>query len=65
MLHGLGGPVTVLGTTYNGQMPALGYLPDAEIAAVLTYVRSAFGNHLSRVTPDDVAKVRLATRSAP
>ena len=61
VLHGLQGPVTVLGTTYNGQMPALAYLSDDEIAAVLTYVRASFGNHLSRIAPEQVAKVRAQT----
>jgi len=58
VLHGLQGPVTVLGTTYNGAMPALGYLSDADIAAVLTYVRASFTAKPSRVTPEQVAKIR-------
>jgi nitrite reductase (NO-forming) len=61
VLHGLQGPVTVLGTTYDGQMPALAFLSDDEIAAVLTYVRASFGNQLSRITPEQVAKVRAQT----
>lgn len=58
VLHGLQGPVTVLGMTYNGQMPALGFLSDDEIAAVLTFVRASFGNSLSRVSGEEVARVR-------
>ena len=46
-------------------MPALGFLSDAEIAAVLTYARASFGNELSRVSPDEVAKVRGQTASTP
>ncbi|HUJ58351.1 MAG TPA: copper-containing nitrite reductase [Kofleriaceae bacterium] len=65
VLHGLQGPVTVRGTTYNGQMPPLGFLSDDEIAAVLTYVRASFGNHLSAVSSDEVAKVRGRTASLP
>src|SRR5262249_54351036 len=61
LLRGLQGPVTVLGTTYNGQMPALGFLSDDEIAAVLTYARSAFGNNLSRVSSEEVARARGQT----
>jgi nitrite reductase (NO-forming) len=65
LLHGLQGPVTVLGMTYNGTMPPLAFLSDNEIAAVLTYVRASFGNSLSRITPDEVSRVRGQTASAP
>jgi nitrite reductase (NO-forming) len=65
VLHGLQGPLVVNGMTYNGQMPALNFLSDAEVAAVLTYARASFGNGLSRISPDEVAKVRGQTASAP
>jgi nitrite reductase (NO-forming) len=65
LLHGLQGPLVVNGMAYNGQMPALNFLSDAEVAAVLTYARASFGNDLSRVNPDEVAKVRGQTASAP
>jgi nitrite reductase (NO-forming) len=61
ILHGLQGPVTVLGQTYNGQMPPLAFLSDDEIAGALTYVRASFGNKLSAVTGTEVAKVRAAS----
>src|SRR5258705_4924492 len=45
VLHGLTGPVEVAGETYSGMMPPWGgVLKDPELAAVLTYVRSAWGN---------------------
>lgn len=63
-LRGLTGPVTVKGQSFNGAMPAWAdVLSDAEIAAVLTYVRSSFGNTASAITPDVVAAQRLATAS--
>ena len=68
VLRGLSGPVTVAGQTFNGAMPAWAdALSDAEIAAVLTYVRSSFGNAAPAVTPDVVAAQRTATvsRTAP
>jgi len=68
VLRGLSGPVTVAGQAFNGAMPAWAdQLSDAEIAAVLTYVRSSFGNVASAVTPDVVAAQRAATasRTAP
>jgi mono/diheme cytochrome c family protein len=62
VLHGAGGPLTVKGSTYNGAMPAFGaQLPDAELAAVLTHVRSQWGNGAAPVTADTVAAVRKET----
>jgi mono/diheme cytochrome c family protein len=64
LLLGLQGPVTVKGQTFNGQMPAWGYgaqnLGDKKIAAVLTYIRSEWGNGGPEVTEADVAAVRKA-----
>ena len=63
-LDGLIGPIEVLGETYPGQVPMTPFrnlLTDEEIAAVLTYVRYAFGNATSAVTADQVAAVRAAT----
>jgi nitrite reductase (NO-forming) len=65
VLHGLQGPLTVDGRTYNGVMPALGFLSDDEVAAVLTYARASFGNHLSRISAADVATVRARQASVP
>lgn len=56
VIKGMNGPLTVGGNTYNGAMPAWkGQLSNAEIAAVLTYVRSAWGNKASAVTEKQVA----------
>ena len=65
VLHGLQGEITVAGATYNSVMlpyGGTGEMNDAEVAAVLTYVRSSFGNSASAVTADEVAAVRAATR---
>jgi cbb3-type cytochrome c oxidase subunit III len=57
--NGLSGKITVNGTTYNGQMPAWkATLSNNDIAAVITYVRSAFGNKASAVTAAQVAAVK-------
>lgn len=61
VLHGLSGPLTVHGKTYNGEMPAWKQLPDQQVAAVLTYVRSSFGNKAPAVTVETVAAVRAET----
>ncbi len=63
VLHGLSGPVTVKGQPYNNVMPPWKSLSDAEMAAVLTYVRSNFGNTADAVTPEEVAAQRAATAS--
>jgi mono/diheme cytochrome c family protein len=64
VMHGMQGPLTVKGTQYNGIMPAGGTgiaMSDAEIAAVLTYVRQSWGNNASAVTAEQVAAERTAT----
>lgn len=62
VLHGATGPLTVKGNTYNGAMPAFGaQLQDAELAAVLTHVRSQWGNSAAPVSADTVAMVRKET----
>jgi len=44
LLHGLSGPLTVKGRTYNNVMPAFhDKLSNEEIAAVITHVRSQWG----------------------
>jgi mono/diheme cytochrome c family protein len=67
LLHGIQGTLTVNGVAYNGVMPNWSSLSDAEIAAVLTYVRSQWGNKGGAV---DVALVsaqraETAARSGP
>jgi mono/diheme cytochrome c family protein len=53
---GLTGPVVVGGKTFDGMMPGW-HLSDADIAAVITYARSSWGNHASPVTSDQVSAV--------
>jgi mono/diheme cytochrome c family protein len=64
VIGGLTGDVEVQGETFSGVMPGWGpTLSDAEIAAVVTYVRSQFGNGASPVDTTLVARVRAATAS--
>ncbi len=59
VLHGITGKLTVKGTAYNGAMPSFkDKLNDAEIAAVLSYVRSNFGNSADKISADTVKTVR-------
>jgi mono/diheme cytochrome c family protein len=62
LLHGLQGELEVKGNKYNGAMPAFGTLADAEIAAVLTYIRSEWGNQALPITAAAVAAQREATK---
>jgi mono/diheme cytochrome c family protein len=56
IVNGHSGPLTVNGKTYNGTMPTWkGQLSNPDIAAVATYIRSAWGNHASGVTEQQVA----------
>jgi glucose/arabinose dehydrogenase/mono/diheme cytochrome c family protein len=61
LMHGLTGPVN--GVTYTEVMIPMGQNPDDWIAAVGSYIRNAFGNRASIITPGDVARVRSATQA--
>jgi mono/diheme cytochrome c family protein len=64
ILHGLTGPVEVAGETYTGLMPPWGgALTDAEVAAVATYLRGAWGNKAAPVAAAKVTSIRAATAS--
>ncbi len=58
MMKGLSGKIEVNGEEYKNFMPSHAKLTDEEIADVLTYIRSSFGNNLGPVTPEMVAKIR-------
>lgn len=58
ILNGLSGSIKVKGIPYDGVMPAHAFLKDSEIAAVLTYIRSSFGNQASAVTSNQVGAIR-------
>ncbi len=68
LTHGLKGPVTVLGKTYaTAAMPAFAKVPgggynwsDQKIAAVLTYIRQAWGNTAGPIETAKVTELRIA-----
>jgi mono/diheme cytochrome c family protein len=62
VLHGLTGPITVAGQSYESIMPPVVGLSDGDIASVLTYVRQSYGNDAAPVTDVEVRMVRGATR---
>jgi nitrite reductase (NO-forming)/hydroxylamine reductase len=57
-LFGLQGPITVNGVDYNGVMPSMGYLSDADLAAAITFVFSSWGNDEAAVSVGEVAALR-------
>jgi mono/diheme cytochrome c family protein len=61
VLHGLKGPVTVAGSTYNGEMPAWARLSDEQIAAVLTFIRGSWTNDAPPVDTAVVTAIRKET----
>ena len=58
MLQGHQGPMTVMGGNYNNAMPQWKQLSDDQIAAVLTYIRSDWGNNAPAIEPAFVAGIR-------
>jgi len=62
VLSGTTDKIAIDGKTYDNNMPAQDYLKDEEIADVLTYVRSSFGNKSTAITPADVKAVRATLK---
>ena len=61
VLFGLQGPLKVGSATYNGVMPGYGQLSDAEVAALLNYVLSSFGNRNPKpISPEEVKRLRAS-----
>lgn len=65
-LAGVAGAIKVGGKDWNMNMAAMGAaLPDEDVAAVLTYIRTSWGNKAEAVTADDVKKVRAEIGKSP
>lgn len=63
LLHGITGKLTVKDIAYNGTMPSFkDKLDDNEIAAVLSHIRSNFGNTAAKVSADLVKAERDASK---
>jgi len=65
---GLNGPITVKGEQMDfpsGMAPMGAVLSDSDLAAVLSYIRSSWGNKAEPVTADDVKAVRAAIAGHP
>lgn len=63
VLKGLSGPIEVNGHRFVGAMvPWEKVLDDEKIAAVLTYIRSEWGNQAPPISPEFVAEIRRQTQ---
>ena len=63
ILNGMEGPIKVNGEDYNGIMPQHAFLKDAEIAKVVTYIRTHFGNNAPPISSELVKKYRQSNTS--
>ncbi|MGF1583425.1 MAG: c-type cytochrome [Gemmataceae bacterium] len=61
ILHGLAGPIEVKGETYTSAMSHFKRLSNEDIALVLTYIRSQWGNDYDKITKEQIESVRKAT----
>ncbi len=65
-LAGLNGRIQVEGKDWNLSMAALGAaLSDADLAAVLSFIRQSWGNQADAVTADEVRALRAAVGARP
>jgi mono/diheme cytochrome c family protein len=62
LLHGINGEIEVKGNKYSGAMPTFNALSDDELAAVLSYIRSDWGNQGPEVKTGTVKTLREATK---
>ena len=58
LLKGLNEPIEVQDENYFSPMASFSYLSNKEIASILTYIRTHFGNNASAITESDVATIR-------
>lgn len=71
VLKGLWGPIEVKGQVFDpskGVPPMTGFaglLNDEEMAAVINYTRTSFGNNAPFIAPEKIKEVREATKDRP
>jgi len=64
VLHGMQGEITVKGAKYDQMMMPWGAMfTDQEVANVVTYIRSQWGNNAPAVTAAQVTAMRAATKA--
>lgn len=63
LLNGYTGEYRVGTSTFQGEMPAPPLATDEDAAAVMTYIRRAWGNTAEAVSPQSIARVRAQVRA--
>ena len=58
VLNGMDGSLEIGGEVFNGVMPQHSFLKDQELADVLTYIRSNFGNDASPIIASEIDEIR-------
>ncbi len=61
VLHGFDGGAAEQGENIPNDMPGHAFLPDEDLAAILTYMRQSWGNSASPVEPETIQQIRSAT----
>ncbi len=62
ILYGMEGAIEVNGEIYDGVMPQHSFLNDDQIADVLTYIRTNFGNQAQSILPEEVENFRKSNK---
>jgi nitrite reductase (NO-forming)/hydroxylamine reductase len=67
ILKGITGEITVNGQKFNGVMPAMSHLTDADVANIVTFIYASWGNPGGAIGHKDVAAARktLAVSTDP
>lgn len=60
VLNGLSDPIEVKGRTYHQEMPAYQHISNNDLADILTYIRTAFGNEAGAIRPEEIQEERRA-----
>ncbi|MDV6315293.1 cytochrome c [Idiomarina sp. HP20-50] len=58
IITGKSGPLSVNGTNYNGSMPPMGYLKDADIAALVNYINTDLVQGSETITAEAISSMR-------
>ncbi|MDT7526742.1 MAG: cytochrome c [Pseudidiomarina maritima] len=58
IVKGKSGKLTVNGADYNGMMPPMAYMSDADIAAVVNFVNKKFAGGSEEISADAVKGIR-------
>jgi mono/diheme cytochrome c family protein len=61
VLQGFDGGAAEQGENIPNDMPGHAFLPDEDLAAILTYMRQSWGNNASSIEPGTIQEIRAAT----